>query len=82
MEICRGRYEITATNGKTQVLTIARDECAESPREWDNVAEFIGIKPKAKRYNFCDTVLDKVELLEKHLKHIGDGSVKRIETEV
>ena len=71
MQLSIGKYEITTENGEKQRLTITQDGYPESPREWDNVAEFIGVG-RALRYGFFDTVVDDSDELSEYLHKVGD----------
>lgn len=71
MKLYEGQYEITTANGEKQRLTIKQDEYCESPREWDNVATFIGVA-SGRRYGFFDKVVDDSDKLNKYLAEVGE----------
>lgn len=71
MKLYAGKYEITTANGEKQRLTIDRDEFCESPREWDNVAEFVGVGCR-RLYDFFDKVVDDSDELAEYLNEVGE----------
>ena len=54
-------YTIETREYKGFTIEIWRDDYAESPREWDNVATFVC---EHRNYNFGDEQLDKMMLLD------------------